>query len=184
MASWFSIAAISSAAAVLSACGVHVLASYSTVPDFTLIDQSGAQFQGAATLKNTVWIADFIYTTCPGPCPRMSSQMHQIENALAGDPVKLVSFTVDPDRDTPPVLAEYAGHFGAKPGVWYFLTGDKSTLQHLDRDVFYLGNVDGTLEHSTRFVLIDRTGRVRGYYESPDENAIRRLIADAKSLVR
>jgi protein SCO1 len=188
MASWFSITAISSVAAILSACAVHALPSYSTVPDFTLTDQSGAQFASASALKNTVWIADFIFTTCPGPCPRMSSQMHEIENALAQEPVKLVSFTVDPDRDTPPVLAEYAGHFGAKPGVWFFLTGDKSTLQHLDRDVFFLGNIDGTLEHSTRFLLIDRSGRVRGYYDSisqnGEESAIPRLIADAKALTR
>lgn len=197
MVSWSSIAAIFKPQAVrpglisaaliavtLAGCAVHALPSYSTVPDFTLTDQSGAQFQSASQLKNSVWIADFIYTTCPGPCPRMSSQMHSIETALAGQPVKLVSFTVDPDHDTPPVLAEYAGHFGANPAVWSFLTGDRATLQHLCRDVFFLGNVDGTLEHSTRFILIDRAGRVRGYYESPDQDVVPRLIADAKTLIR
>jgi len=171
-------------ALALTSCAVHALPSYSTVPDFTLTDQSGVQFQSASQLKNTVWIADFIYTTCPGPCPRMSSQMHSLENALAGDAVKLVSFTVDPDRDTPSVLAAYGQHFGENPAVWSFLTGDKSTLQHLARDVFFLNNVDGTLEHSTRFVLIDRLGRVRGYYESSEADAIPRLIADAKSLIK
>lgn len=197
MASWSSTAAtfkvahalvptlvLALAAISLTACAVHALPSYSTVPGFTLTDQSGAEFHSASTLKNTVWIADFIYTTCPGPCPRMSSQMHSIETALAGQPVKLVSFTVDPDHDTPPVLAEYAGHFGANPAVWSFLTGDRATLQHLCRDVFFLGNVDGTLEHSTRFILIDRAGRVRGYYESPDQDVVPRLIADAKTLIR
>jgi protein SCO1/2 len=184
MVSWSSIAAGFSFVA-LAGCTVHAaLPSYSTVPDFTLTDQTGAAFKSAEKLKNTVWIADFIYTTCPGPCPRMSSQFHQVEDALAGTDVKLVSFTVDPEHDTPAVLAEYGQHFGAKTGTWYFLTGSIDALHHLSRDVFMLGDVDGTLEHSTRFLLIDRTERVRGYYTSSDEDAVPRLIADAKALVR
>ena len=110
--------------------------------------------------------------------------MHQVENALDGTGVKLVSFTVDPERDTPPVLAEYAQRFGAKPGIWFFLTGSVDDLHRLSRDVFMLGSVDGTLEHSTRMVLIDRASRVRGYYQSSDEGAIPQLIADAQRLVR
>lgn len=184
MVSWSSIAAGFSFVA-LAGCAAHaMLPSYSTVADFTLTDQSGAVFNSGEKLKNTVWIADFIYTTCPGPCPRMSSQMHQVEDALAGTEVKLVSFTVDPERDTPAVLAEYGQHFGAKSGTWFFLTGPVDSLHRLSRDVFMLGNVDGTLEHSTRFVLIDRAAKVRGYYESAEQDAIPRLIADAKALVR
>jgi protein SCO1/2 len=173
----------------LAGCSARVgLPIYSTVPSFTLTDETGAVFDSAEKLRHSVWIADFIYTTCPGPCPRMSSQMHQVEDALDGagvrHVVKLVSFTVDPEHDTPPVLAEYAQHFGAKPGVWFFLTGSLDSLHRLSRDVFKLGDVDGTLEHSTRFVLIDRMGRIRGYYQSSDEGAIPKLIADAQRLVR
>ncbi len=174
---------LAAACAILAGCAARAsLPSYSTVPDFTLTDQTGAEFQSPAHLKNTVWIADFIYTTCPGPCPRMSSQMHQVENALDGTGVRLVSFTVDPAHDTPAVLAEYGGHFGAKPGVWYFLTGPVATLETLDRNVFMLGDINATLEHSTRLVLIDRGSQVRGYYESDEKGAIPRLIADAKTL--
>lgn len=177
---------VGAAVCALSGCAARAgFPSYSTVPDFTLTDQSGAAFSSAAMLKDRVWIADFIYTTCPGPCPRMSSQMHSVENALGGlKNVRLVSFTVDPEHDTPEVLNAYGQRFGAKPGVWYFLTGAAANLQHLSRDVFMLGNVDGNLEHSTRFVLIDRKSQVRGYYQSNEEGAIERLIGDAKKLAQ
>jgi len=170
---------------MLAGCAAHAsLPTYSTVPDFTLTDQTGAPFDAASKLRGSVWVADFFYTTCPGPCPRMSSQMHQVQTALAGDGLRLVSFTVDPEHDTPPVLADYARHFEAQPGAWFFLTGPQKTLQHLNRDVFLLGNVDGSLQHSTRFVLVGRDSRVRGYYETSEPDAISRLIKDARALLR
>ena len=161
------------------------LPSYSLVPDFTLTDQNNGPFASAAALRGEVWVADFIYTNCPGPCPRMSSQMHQVQKALAGfRDLRLVSFTVDPVRDTPEVLAAYARHFQAQPGRWFFLTGPLATLHHLSRDVFMLGDIDGTLEHSTRFVLVDRAAHVRGYYLTSEDDAIPRLVADARNLLR
>jgi protein SCO1/2 len=166
------------------------LDEYGTVPDFTLTDQTGAPFSSATALKGVDWIADFIYTTCPGPCPRMSSQMHQVQKALvdvdgaSAGRIRLVSLTVDPVHDTPPVLAEYARHFGAKPGIWFFLTGPQDTLQHLSRDAFLLGDMNASLEHSTRFVLVDRKSRIRGYYLTEEPDAISRLIADTKGLQR
>jgi len=183
MASWCW-TGIASSVLILAGCGAQAkLPSYSLVPDFTLTDQTGASFESKDSLRNQVWVADFIFTNCPGPCPRMSSQMHQVQTALS-DSVRLVSFTVDPARDTPAVLNEYAGHFQAKPGVWFFLTGPQSTLNHLCRDVFTLGDVDGSLQHSTRFALIDRSSRIRGFYDTSEQDAIPRLIADAKSLLR
>lgn len=158
---------------------------YGTVPDFTLTDQTGASFASAKELRGMDWIADFIYTTCPGPCPRMSSQMHEVEKELDGiKRVRLVSFTVDPEHDTPPVLAEYAKRFGAQPGVWFFLTGAQRDLEKLSHDAFKLGDVGGNLEHSTRFVLVDRRGRIRGYYLTSEADAITRLVADTKALER
>src|ERR1700683_4634501 len=108
MASWFSIVPAFSFA-VLTGCAAHAgLPSYSTVPDFTLTDQTGAAFNGTQ-LHGLIWVADFIYTTCPGPCPRRSSQMHEVQTSLSGiEGVRLVSFTIDPENDTPPVLAAYA----------------------------------------------------------------------------
>jgi protein SCO1/2 len=185
MASWSSIA-LACSVVLLSGCAAHAsLPSYSAVPQFALTDQSGAPFDSAAKLNGKVWIADFIYTSCPGPCPRMSSQMHQVQAALKGiDNVRLVSFTIDPQTDTPKVLNEYASHFEADPSRWFFLTGPEASLQHLSKDVFMLGDVGGNLEHSTRFVLIDQKSRVRGYYLTEEPDAIARLIEDAKKLAR
>ncbi len=184
--SWIAPASGAVFSLLLVGCAAHAgLPSYSTVPEFTLTDQTGAQFDSASKLRGKVWIADFIYTMCPGPCPRMSSQMHEVQTALDGmNGFRLVSFTVDPANDTPPVLAAYATRFSAKPGIWFFLTGAESDLHHLSRDVFMLGDINGSLEHSTRFVLIDRASRIRGFYLTSEPDAITRLIADAKTLLR
>jgi protein SCO1/2 len=170
----------------LIACGSHQssLQVYYDVPEFQLTTQDGQPFD-SAVLRGKIWVADFIYTTCPGPCPRMTSQMHEVQNAIVKMPdVKLVSFTVDPSRDTPEVLAAYARVHGASAEHWYFLTGPQETLQKLDRDTFKLGNVDATLQHSTRFVLVDRQSRIRGYYDTSESRTIPRLIADIYDLAR
>jgi len=157
---------------------------YFDVPEFQLTAQDGQPFD-SKVLAGKIWVADFIYTTCPGPCPRMTSQMHEIQNAIITMPdVKLVSFTVDPARDTPAVLAGYAKAHGASAEHWYFLTGSPDTLQKLDRDAFKLGNITPSLEHSTRFVLVDRQSRIRGYYETSESGTIPRLIADIHALAR
>ena len=157
---------------------------YYDVPEFQLTAQGGQPFD-SKVLAGKIWVADFIYTTCPGPCPRMTSQMHQIQSSIAKMPdVKLVSFTVDPATDTPAVLAEYAKEHGASAEHWYFLTGAPETLQRLDRDVFKLGNLDASLEHSTRFVLVDRQSRIRGYYETSESRNIPKLIEDIYALAR
>src|SRR5258707_5742402 len=108
----------------LGAChrGNH-LSVYGSAPEFELIAQDGRAFSSKA-LSGQVWVADFMFTTCPGPCPRMTSQMHQVQAAtLSHSDVKLVSFTVDPEHDTPTVLAAYARQHAASPQRWYFLTG-------------------------------------------------------------
>lgn len=173
-------------AAVLTFCSTKTesLPVYGDVPAFQLTAQDGQPFDSRA-LAGKIWVADFIYTTCPGPCPRMTSHMHEVQQAAGKIPdVKLVSFTVDPARDTPPVLLEYARLHRASPGTWYFLTGPQTTLQMLDRDAFKLGNVDATLMHSTRFVLVDRQSRIRGYYDTSESDAIRRLVAGIEKLAR
>lgn len=170
----------------LTSCTRHrsSLSVYHDVPAFELLAQDGQPFH-SSVLTGKIWVADFIYTTCPGPCPRMTSQMHQVQDAIAKmRDVKLVSFTVDPARDTPPVLADYARVHGALNERWYFLTGPEATLQKLDRDVFQLGNLNATLEHSTRFVLVDRQSRIRRYYDTSESRAIPRLIEDIYALAR
>ncbi len=155
---------------------------FGEIPQFDLVAQDGGPFH-SQVLAGKIWVADFIYTTCPGPCPRMTSQMREVQDAVLKIPdVRLVSFTVDPANDTPPVLAAYAKTHGASSSIWYFLTGPVATLQTLDRDAFKLGNLDATLQHSTRFVLVDRQGRIRGYYDTSDSSAIPKLISDVSSL--
>ena len=153
-----------------------------TVPDFQLTDQAG-QTISRASLDGKIWVADFFFTSCQGPCPLMSHKMRGVQDAVAAYPdVRLVSFTVDPARDTPAVLAGYAKRYRANPGRWFFLTGQTATLNTLGRDAFKLQTVDGSLTHSTRFVLLDRHSRIRAYYLSSEEDAVPRLLADLKRL--
>jgi protein SCO1 len=157
------------------------LPEYGAVPAFALTAQTGKPFDGDKQLRGKVWVADFIYTTCPGPCPRMTSQMHRVQQSVQKT-VNLVSFTVDPKRDTPEVLAAYAALHHAAPENWYFLTGEPATLQMLDKNVFKLGDVDASLQHSTRFVLIDPRMQIRGYYDSSEPDVISHLLADIHTL--
>ena len=157
---------------------------YGHVPDFHLTSQTGEPFD-RNSLDGKIWIADFIFTHCTSSCPRMSAQMRRLQSAVAEfQDVRLVSFTVDPQRDTPLVLAAYARQFHAEPGRWFFLTGDQKTLDALDRRSFMLGNVDGSLEHSTRFVLVDCQGRIRGYYGAAQDDPAPALILDIRRLER
>lgn len=171
---------------VLAACGdkPKPLPVYSRVPDFVLTSQTGKEFR-KQVLDGKVWVADFMFTTCTGPCPRMSAQMRRLQEQVKDLPkVELVSFTVDPAHDTPEVLADYAKRFQAEPDRWYFLTGPREALQRMMRQAFMLGDVDGSMTHSTRFVLVDQKGRVRGYYETTDPQDLKRLVADIRQLVR
>lgn len=154
------------------------------MPEFALTAHTGQAFESGKELRGRVWAANFIFTNCQGPCPRMSSQMRQVQTGTEDLPdLRMVSFTVDPARDTPAVLAEYAkrNHAG---GRWYFLTGTLAQLHQLKREVFLLGNVDGELNHSTRFVLVDRQSRIRAYYDSSEPDSMARLIHDARRLMK
>lgn len=172
--------------AVLAGCHTRTrdLPAFGAVPEFHLVAQTGQPFD-SKVLDGKIWVADFIFTTCPGPCPRMTSQMHQIQEATWTMPnVRLVSFTVDPARDTPEVLAAYAKTHHASPERWSFLTGPQPELQRLGKDVFKLNDVDGSLAHSTRFVLVDAKSQIRGYYDTSEPDAISRLVDDIHALAR
>lgn len=173
----------SACALLLAACGkLNNLPSYGLVSGFTLTDENGRPF-GAANLNGKIWVADFFFTTCTGPCPRMSTQMNGVQNAVRPFPdVQLVSFTVDPATDTPPVLAAYARRYKADPARWHFLTGPLDTMNRLARTSFMLGEVDGTRQHSTRFVLVDGKGRIRGYYLTAEKESIPQLLDDIQTL--
>ncbi len=170
--------------AEVSRLGKHQLPQLGAIPPFVLTDQNGQPF-GTQQLQGKIWIADFVYTTCPGPCPMISSRMSETQKPLRDTDVKLVSFTVDPETDTPAVLRGYADKLGAQPGRWEFLTGDKATIYHLSRDGFKLAAgsaADGQPVHSTRMILVDRAGKIRGYYDATEADAVTRLLADTTHL--
>jgi protein SCO1/2 len=159
------------------------------VPDFSLVERSG----GTVTrqdLLGTPWVADFIFTRCQLSCPLMTARMADLGEDL-GRGVRRVSVSVDPEHDTPEVLAEYAETFHAGDD-WLFLTGDPESVQELVVDGFHLGlgrAVEDSaqqkvepISHSTRFVLVGPGGWIRGYYDGFDAGALSRLVEDARAL--
>jgi len=163
--------------------GTTPLPVLTQLPDFRLVE-CGGQKLGLADLRGKVWIADFIFTRCPGPCPRMSSRMAVLQSNLRDEGLRLVSISVDPEFDTQEVLAKYAAQYRDKEGRWFFLTGDKTAIHDLAKSGFLVGGVDDVTLHTTRFVLVDRQGRVRGYYSSSDEDELQKLQNDARALLR
>ena len=166
----------------------RTISSYGIVPPFQLVNQNDQPF-GSAQLAGKIWIADFIYTTCPGPCPMISTRMSELQKPLEKTDVHLVSFTVDPEKDKPEVLRSYAEKLRAEPNRWDFLTGSKAAIYKLSHDGFKLAVSDGREEsgipvHSTRIVLVDRHGQIRGYYEATEPDAVTKLVADTNHLLR
>src|SRR4029077_20854118 len=161
---------------------------YGSIPPFQLINQDGQAF-GSSNLAGKIWIADFIYSTCPGPCPMISSRMSEMQKPLEKTDVHFISFTVDPEKDTPAQLREYAGRLRAQPGRWDFLTGPKSEIYKLSQEGFKLAAVDRSSStpeplHSTRMILVDRRGQIRGYYDATTADAITKLLADTNHLLK
>lgn len=158
-----------------------------TVPEFTFIERSTREVK-SQDLAGKIWIADFVYTSCGGICPAMSDKMKKLQATLPKE-IRLVSFSVDPDTDTPAVLSEYAKHYDADPERWLFLTGNKDSLYKLSKEGFKLAvdDTNGTKEdpitHSSRFALVDRQGRIRGYYSMDEEDELAHLIKDARTLL-
>ncbi len=166
----------------------RTVSSYGTVPPFQLVNQNGQPF-GSSQLAGKIWIADFVYTSCPGPCPIISSRMSELQKPLERTDVHLVSFSVDPEKDTPEVLRGYAEKLQADPKRWDFLTGSKSTIYKLSHEGFKLAvsdrsDAEGIPVHSTRMVLVDRHGEIRGYYDATEADAVTKLLADASHLLR
>src|SRR5947209_20185145 len=165
----------------------RTVSSYGTVPSFQSVNQNGQPF-GSAQLAGKIWIADFIYTMCPGPCPMISSRMSELQKPLEKTNVHLVSFSVDPDKDTPQVLRSYAEKWQAEPGRWDFLTGPKSAIYKLSHDSFKLAVSDGSDAqgipvHSTRMVLVDRHGQIRGYYDATETEKVTKLKKQQQTML-
>jgi protein SCO1/2 len=162
---------------------------YGRVPNATLIERTGRQVS-LGDLKGTIWVADFIFTRCAGTCQIMTTKMGDLQKSLrkAGN-VKLVSITVDPDYDTPEKLTSFADLYQADGDRWLFLTGGETQIQKLAVESFKLPLMEGTdpkepIIHSTKFVLVDAEGNIRGYYDGMDKEATQNLLTDLGTLLR
>ncbi len=150
------------------------LPSYGTVPNFELVNQDAQPF-GSRQLAGKIWIADFIFTNCAGPCPIVSTRMSELQKPLV--------------KSTPPVLRVYADKLRKEPLRWDFLTGARAAIYSLSRDGFKIGISDEGDDnqnpvHSTRFVLVDRRGTIRGYYDALAPDGVTKLLADTNHLLR
>lgn len=156
---------------------------YGTVAAFSFINQLGMPF-GTADLKNRWWVADFIFTQCMGPCPLLTTRMAELQKEFSNKAsVSFVSFSVDPDHDTPAALSKYAASYGANTANWNFLTGPKEKIYTLIRESFHLAveksppekpSVNDIL-HSLYFVLVDPQGNVRGYFNINEPDSMKKL---------
>ncbi len=167
---------------------------FSTLPDFHLTNQS-ARVVSLESLRGQPWIADFIFTRCAGPCPRMTREMSRLQSSLSKFPgVKLVTITADPEHDTPEVLQRYGEKFGADASRWSLLTGEKRQIQHLAVDGFKVVAAENSAAdptagedlfiHSTKFMLVDQSGHIRAYYDSTEPGVENKVLADLAKLRR
>ena len=173
---------------------------YFELPSFELTDQFGKKF-GSSDLKGKVYLANFMFTTCPSTCPALMEKMRIVQKRIrgVGNKMNLVTFTVDPEHDTSDVLREFSMRNHANPFVWKFLTGEEPALKSLLIEGFKVtmggkepvqfkspdNFEDVTLidiAHSEKIVLVDQLGRVRGYY-STDKIALDQLMIDVGLLI-
>ncbi len=161
---------------------------FHVIEDFEFVDQTGQTIDKQITL-NKVVVIDFFFISCAGICPKMSRQMQRVhQQFLKDDNVVLLSHTVDPARDNQEAMSAYAELYGAS-GNWYFLTGDKPSLYKAARNSYMLvasegDGGDNDFIHSEKFVLLDKQGRIRGYYDGTAETEVNQLMSDVRLLLK
>jgi len=159
------------------------------LPDFDMLNQSGRKVS-LNEIERNVAVVNFFFTSCPTICPKMMRNMQSVQELyLNDDNVSMLSFTVDPKRDTPAKLRTYAEKYHVDEDKWSLLTGDKKEIYNLARNGFYLTASQGDggdydFIHSENLVLIDRQNRIRGYYDGTDDAAVSKLINDIAKLKR
>ena len=149
---------------------------------------------GLENVKGKVFIAEFFFTTCGSICPIMNQKMQEVQTKFLNEEnLKILSFTVNPEVDTPEILLEYAKKHNAKKGLWHFLTGEKKQLYKTARRSFFLlkaaevknqGDLGSDFIHTNNFVLIDKNLNIRGYYDGTNDNEVSKLIKDAEILLK
>jgi cytochrome oxidase Cu insertion factor (SCO1/SenC/PrrC family) len=156
-------------------------------PPFDFVDQDGKRTtQGE--LRGKIWIADFIFTHCAGSCPKVTAAMVELQKAIEDPDVRFVSFSVDPDRDDPRTLKDYAATNNTGEDRWMLLRPpDRKAVTLVAQRMAALAHSadpKDTILHTDFFILIDQNGHVRGLYDSKDRGALERLKADVNTIAR
>jgi protein SCO1 len=168
--------------------GKYKVTDYHTIPDFNLIDQDGKPLRGQ-DLKGYTYVADFFFTSCPGICPKLTNQLKRVQEEFASnDEIKILSITVDPSHDSVEVLKNYAEMNGAIPGKWFFATGQKDSIYHLAHNGYFISageekNGPEAFLHSSKLILVDKEGRIRGYYDGTSQDEVDRLRVEIKVIL-
>jgi len=160
---------------------------YHTILNFKFTDQMG-QTITLDSFKNKAFVANFFYATCPGICKKMNFELERATKSFANNSkIKFISYTVDPRRDSVPVLAQYAKLHDAIPFQWYFLTGDRDSIYHLAWKSYFaaVDTGDGkNFVHTENMVLVDINHHIRGIYHGTDSSDVARMVGDIKVLLK
>ncbi len=163
------------------------------LPAYALVDHDNRTFS-PQTLEGQVWVASFVFTTCPSTCPVVTKAMDDLRDRFEryGVDIQMVSFTVDPGHDTPAVLAQYVADQGLSTDRWRFVTGEPTEVIDLIRTGFKLGvghreadesGVAYDIAHSTKLALVDGKGAVRGFYSISDEHGTDEIFERAQHVI-
>lgn len=168
--------------------GSEDLKDYHKIPDFDLINQLGDTVT-QASLAGKIYVSDFFFTTCPGICPKMTTNMGLLQEAFMEDgDVMLLSHSVTPEIDNVTMLQNYAEAKDVKAEKWHLLTGNRKTIYDLGRKSYFveedqgLDKTEDEFLHTENFVLIDHNRHIRGIYNGLNKTSVNQLIADIKTL--
>lgn len=156
------------------------------IPAFNFTDQKGENFSDK-DLEGKVFVADFIYTSCESSCPMLSSNLTVVQNAIPkSEPFRIVSYSLDPERDSVPRLRAFADKYQAVDSIWFFLTGPRDEIYTLGSDGFMqsvINNQDSVINHSQKLILVDKNSMIRGFYNGMDSVELQLLIRDVNFLL-
>ncbi len=159
------------------------------VPSFTFINQMGESVS-SEDISDKIWVVDFFFTSCPTICPKMTRNLQSLHDFVREDEeIRILSFTVDPKRDTPERLKSYAESFRVNHRTWQFFTGEKGDLYKLGNRGFLLSTASTGVDdmdfiHSENIVLVDREQRIRGFYNGTDAKCVQQILRDIKKIKR
>ena len=161
------------------------LPSYSEVPVFSFTNSNG-ELLNNNVLNGKVYVVDFFFTTCATICIDMSANLMDVQEAFKNnDHFQILSFTVDPEYDTNEILNTYAERHDSNPNIWNFITDDKKKIYDIARHGFKVVATEGDggpgdFIHTNKFIVVDKNGTIRGYYNGTDKAEVQRMISEIK----